>query len=108
MSLDLPKPIAVYFAAENGHDREILAQCFANDAIVRDEGRTIAGLAAIREWKAESKKKYQHTVEPLSCVQKEGKTVVIARVAGKFSGSPVDLQFVFSVKDGKIASLEIN
>jgi hypothetical protein len=32
---------------------------------VRDEGRTIKGLAAIKQWKAETKKKYQHTVEPL-------------------------------------------
>ena len=108
MSLNLPKPIAAYLAAENGDDTEVLAQCFANDAIIRDEGRKIAGLAVIKEWKAESKKKYQHTVEPLSFVQKEGKTVVMARVAGKFTGSPLDLQFVFSIKDGKIASLEVN
>jgi hypothetical protein len=47
-------------------------------------------------------------VEPLSFVQKEGKTIVMVRVAGKFTGSPLDLRFVFSIKDGKIASLEIN
>ena len=66
------------------------------------------GLAAIEEWKAETKKKYQHTIEPLASVQKDGKTVVTARVAGNFPGSPVDLQFVFSVEAGKIVSLEIH
>ena len=41
MSVELPEPIAAYMAAENGHDMEALAQCFANDAVVKDEGRTI-------------------------------------------------------------------
>ena len=84
MSVDLPEPIAAYIAAENGHDTEAVAQCFADNAVVRDEGRTIKGLAAIKEWKAETKKKYQHTVEPLESAQKDGKTVVMSRVAGNF------------------------
>ena len=74
---------------------------------MRDEGRTIKGLAAIKEWKAETKKKYQHTVEPLESAQKDGKTVVMSRVAGNFPGSPVNLEFVFGLERNKIASLEI-
>ena len=74
MSVDLPEPIAAYIAAENGHDTEAVARCFADNAVVRDEGRTIKGLAAIKQWKAETKKKYQHTVEPLESAQKDGKT----------------------------------
>jgi hypothetical protein len=93
--------------AENGHDTEALARCFADNAVVRDEGRTIKGLAAIKEWKAETKKKYQHTVEPLEAAQKDGKTVVTSRVAGNFPGSPVNLEFVFGLERNKIASLEI-
>jgi ketosteroid isomerase-like protein len=60
MSVVLPTPIAIYIAAENRGDTEALAQCFAEDAVVRDEGQTIEGLAAIKQWKAETKKKYQH------------------------------------------------
>jgi hypothetical protein len=56
MSVDLPTPIAIYIAAENRGDTEALAQCFAKDAVVRDEGKTIEGLAAIKQWKAETKK----------------------------------------------------
>ena len=89
MSITLPPPIAIYIAAENQGDTETLARCFAERAVVRDEGRTIQGLAAIKEWKAETKKKYQHTVEPLESAQKDGKTVVTSRVAGNFPGSPV-------------------
>ncbi len=108
MSVELPKPIAAYIAAENGHDPGALGQCFANDAVVQDEGRTIEGLVAIKEWKAETKRKYQHTVEPLASVQEDGHTIVTVRVAGNFPGSPVDLRFVFRVEAGKIASLEIH
>ena len=41
---------AIYIAAENRGDTEALAQCFAEHAVVRDEGQTIEGLAAIRRW----------------------------------------------------------
>src|SRR5438045_448786 len=66
MSVDPPTPIAVYIDAENRGDTKALAQCFAEDAVVRDEGKTIQGLAAIKQWKSETKRKYQHTIEPLA------------------------------------------
>ena len=34
--------------------------------MVRDEGRTIKGIAAIKAWRSEIGEKYHHTVEPLS------------------------------------------
>jgi len=108
MSIDLPAPIAIYIAAENRGDTETLAQCFAEHAVVRDEGQTIEGLAAIKRWKAETKRKYQHTVEPLACVQKDGKTIVTSRLTGNFPGSPIELQFIFRLDGNKIVSLEIH
>ena len=107
MSLNLPEPITTYFADENRHDMEALAQCFAGDAVVRDEGRTIEGLPAIKAWKAETKKKHQHTVKPLASVERDGKIDVTVRVAGNFPGSPIELQFVFTFDGGKISVLEI-
>jgi SnoaL-like protein len=107
MMTKLPMPIAIYIDAENSGDREALAQCFAENAMVRDEGQTIEGLAAIKQWKAETKKKYQHTVEPLASVQKDGKTIVTNRLTGNFPGSPIELEFVFTLDGDKIVSLEI-
>ena len=104
---NLPKPIAIYIAAENRGDTEALAQCFAEDAVVRDEGQTIEGLAAIKKWKAETKKKYQHTIEPLAFAQKDDKTIVTNRLTGNFPGSPIELEFVFTLDGNKIASLDI-
>ena len=103
----LPTPIAVYIAAENRGDAEALAQCFAEDAVVRDEGKTIEGLAAIKQWKAETKKKYQHTIEPLTSTQQDDKIIVTNRLTGNFPGSPIELEFIFTLDGNKIASLEI-
>jgi hypothetical protein len=107
MSVQVPKVIDTYIASENADDMEALAACFTADAIVRDERRAIEGLAAIKEWKVESKRKYQHTVELIDATEKGGKTVVTAKVSGNFSGSPLNLQYVFGLDGGKIASLEI-
>jgi ketosteroid isomerase-like protein len=107
MSIDLPTPIAIYIAAENRGDTEAMAQCFAEHAVVRDEGQTIEGLAAIKRWKAETKKKYQHTIEPLACAQKDDTTIVTSRLTGNFPGSPIDLKFIFGLDGDKITSLEI-
>jgi len=107
MDVDLPTPIALYIAAENNGDTEALARCFSENAVVRDEDQTIEGLAAIKEWKAETRNKYQHTVEPLLCVQKDGKTIVTNRLTGNFPGSPIEIDFVFTLAGDKIVSLEI-
>ena len=104
---NLPKPIALYVEAENTGDVKLFDQCFAEDAIVRDENETHEGLAAIKEWKAETKKKYQHTIESLTFLEKDGKNIVTNRLTGNFPGSPIELEFVFTLHDNKIVSLEI-
>lgn len=106
MSLKLPEPIHAYFIADKG-DSEAVAQCFTDDAVVKDEGRTYNGLTAIRQWKTNSSKKYTYTSEPCAFEEKGGKAIVISRLTGNFPGSPVDLRYLFSIKDNKIASLEI-
>jgi len=107
MPVDLPTPIAIYIDAENRGDTEALAKCFAEDAVVRDEGETIEGLAAIKRWKAETKKKYEHTIEPLASAQKDAKTIATTRLTGNFPASPIELEFVFELDGDKIASPEI-
>ena len=105
-SLSLPKPIAAYFAADRG-DGEAVSQCFTENAVVKDEGHTHKGRAAIKEWKTEASAKYEYTSEPFACEEKEGKTVVTSHLVGNFPGSPVDLRFFFKLEGDKIASLEI-
>ena len=105
-SLNLPKPIAAYFAADKG-DGETVSRCFTENAVVKDEGRTHKGRAAIKAWKTDVSTKYKYTCEPLACEEKDGKTVVTCHLVGNFPGSPVDLRFFFEFAGDKIASLEV-
>jgi hypothetical protein len=107
MAIQLPPAIQLYVEAENSCSPELLAQCFAPDAVVHDEGRVHKGLAAIKGWKAETKQKYNHIVEPLEIFTRDGKTILRARLSGNFPGSPVVLSFTFGLKGGKIATLTI-
>ena len=105
-SLNLPKPIAAYFAADKNNS-ETLSQCFTENAVVRDEGHTYKGRAAIQQWKTNASTKYEYTSEPFACDQKDGKTIVTSRLTGSFPGGPVNLRFFFALEGDKIASLEI-
>jgi hypothetical protein len=107
MSITLAAPIDLYFTSGNAHDTSAIGRCFAAGAVVRDEGKTITGVAAIRAWRTETEQKYHHTVEPLSVATRDGKVVVTGKVSGNFPGSPINLQHIFEIEDGRIVSLEI-
>jgi hypothetical protein len=75
---------------------------------VRDEKRTIRGLAAITAWKRESREKYRYQVEPLSATQEGDVVTLKARVSGSFPGSPVLLDYSFTLRNEMISALEIH
>ena len=106
IDLTLPEPIAAYFNADK-RDGEAIARCFTTRAIVKDEGQTHCGPAAIKAWKTEASAKYSYTSEPLAVEQRDGRYIVRSRLTGNFPGSPVDFRFIFNLERGKIASLEI-
>jgi hypothetical protein len=65
MMLNLPKPVAAYFTADEVSG-EALSRCFTDDAVVKDEGHTYNGRAAIKGWKKEASAKYQYTANTSS------------------------------------------
>ena len=104
-ALTLPDPITAYFNAdERGADA---ARYFTTHAVVKDEGRTYAGLEAIQAWKAAVSTEYSYTSVPFALEQKDGCHVVTSRVTGNFPGSPIDLRYRFRLERGLIAALEI-
>jgi ketosteroid isomerase-like protein len=107
MSPNLPQPLPAYFKAANAHDTDALVACFADDAIVRDEGKDISGSTAIREWKDRTNALYRVAIETTAVNQVDDKTIVTAQVSGTFPGSPVQLRYCFRLDGGKIAGLEI-
>lgn len=107
MAVQLPDAIAAYFDADASKDVEAVARCFAEDAVVKDEGHTHTGSDAILRWKAEASTKYTYTVESFAIAADGDRTVVSSHLAGDFPGSPTDLRYHFALVDGKIAELEI-
>lgn len=103
----LPLPVQRYFDADDRNDGEALARAFAPDAVVADEGRSHAGLAAIEAWWRDAKAKAQHRNTPIAAVGTADRTEVRTRVSGQFPGSPVTLTFAFRLAGDRIAALEI-
>ncbi|MGX1499556.1 nuclear transport factor 2 family protein [Roseibium aggregatum] len=107
MDMQLPGPIAAYFEADGSRNAEAVAECFNEDAAVKDEQQVYAGREAIRRWKAAASSKFSYTVEPIAIGKEAGRTVVTGHVVGDFPGSPVDLRYFFVLREGRISELEI-
>ncbi len=105
MSIKLIKPIETYFQAANAHDSTLLSDCFAEDAVVQDEGHEYQGLAEIKEWNETMSKKYDLTLEVISVARKKGQIIVTAQASGSFEGSPTIMEFYFTVENEKITFL---
>jgi SnoaL-like domain len=104
--IDLPTPVAAYFIADTT-GAEAVAQCFAEGAVVIDERHEHEGPAAIARWKAEGSAKYRYTTKPLAVHFSGNEITVTGCVTGDFPGSPVELQYHFTLEGDKIARLAI-
>ena len=107
MRAKLPKSLAEYFAAANTDDADRVAACFAENAVVRDEGRDIRGRGAVRAWAEAARRKYRFHAEALTIEEAADRTVVTAHLTGDFPGSPVDLRYRFKLAGPEIIALEI-
>lgn len=107
MNMKLPPLIAKFIQAKNAYDSANFVACFAEQAVVHDEGQEIRGAAAIKKWIEDSNKKYQDTLTATNLIEHNHETILTALVAGNFEGSPVSLDFHFTIKDDKIDSLRI-
>lgn len=107
MTLDVPEPVAEYLAAEEAKDADALSRCFTEDGSVHDEGQEYQGRDSIRQWKQAADAKYRYFLRTVS-VQTFGDVVAVrARLTGEFPGRPVELDHIFKLSNGKIASSEI-
>ena len=104
--IDLPAPVAAYFAADTT-GADAVAQCFTDTGVVIDERQEYRGRTAIARWKVEVSAKFRYTVDRLGAHVSGDQTTVTGRVTGDFPGSPVDLQYRFTLEGDKIARLEI-
>lgn len=107
MTIKFPKAIVAYLEAQATQSTDFLQDCFAFDAIVRDEGQTIQGIDAIKAWQQTAHAKYQYTAEPLDMSHSGNTYKVQTRLSGNFPGSPIVVEYLFRLSNEKIVSLEI-
>ncbi len=107
MTAKLPRVLADYFAATNAHDVGVMIAAFTEDATVHDEGRDHIGVVAIRAWMKETIEKYDYKVEPVESSRNGSRAVVLVSLRGKFPGSPITLQYDFTLSGERVARLEI-
>ena len=108
MSMNLPPIIQKYVDASNAHDVKAILVCFANDAVVRDENATRRDKIDIGHWITTTIEKYKFQFKPLSSQERGNETVVSVEVSGTFPGSPISLDYHFTIANDKIASLTID
>ena len=108
MPTKLPPLIQRYIDASNAHDVKSILGCFADDAVVRDENATHRGKIDIGHWATTTIEKYKFQFKPLSSQERGDETVVSVEVSGTFPGSPISLDYHFTIVNDKIASLTID
>jgi hypothetical protein len=85
-----------------------ILSCFSDDAVVRDEGEMLQGKQAIEGWITKTIGKYKFQFKPLSIKSDQPESVVAVEVSGTFPGSPVTLDYHFTIENDKIRSLIID
>jgi SnoaL-like domain len=110
MTISLPTIISEYLDAFDRGDLDAVVSCFAEDAVVVDEGAEWRGRRAIRNWLETVATRYEHTVEvrgvtPVGTIGGLERHNVRAHLEGNFPGGTVDLTDEFGLRDGRIASL---
>ncbi len=105
--MNLPNEVLDLVNAQANHDSAAFADCFSENAVVFDEGKTHKGKAEIKHWISEANNKYNTIIKPLKYTHCETTGVLLAEISGTFEGSPLILNYNFVFRDGLIQSLKI-
>jgi ketosteroid isomerase-like protein len=103
--MNLPKVLIDLIAAQNSADSVAYANCFAETAIVFDEGKKHTGKTAIKNWIARANQVYQTKMKPLD--YSPTTQTLEAEISGTFPGSPLLITYQFKIQEGQIHSLKI-
>jgi hypothetical protein len=103
--MNLPKVVADLVETQNSFDSVAYANCFSENAVVFDEGKTHIGRKEIEHWIEKANTDYQAVMKPLE--YSENEDILKAEVSGNFPGSPIVLSYHLKLEDGLIQSLKI-
>ena len=103
--MNLPNVISKLTEAQNNFDSLTYANCFSENAVVFDEGKTHNGKTEIQQWIEKANEEYQAVMKPVEYSEKE--ETLKAEVSGNVPGSPLVLAYHFKLNEGLIESLKI-
>jgi hypothetical protein len=103
-----PEVIARFLTAELADDIPAMADCFRPDAVVLDEGVTYLGRDEIVGWREKAAAAYQYTTAVLgsTAIGADG-VKVVEHLEGNFPGGLADLEYLFALRDGRVAALMV-
>ncbi len=111
MSNELPAIVAEYIRAVNAFDTDAIVATFAEDAVVNDIQREIAGTAAIRRWLDKEIVGDRVTMAVREVVDHHGDPIVRCLYDGDYDKTNLPEELVltnyFTIRNGRIASLFI-
>ncbi|PCD02126.1 hypothetical protein COC42_11670 [Sphingomonas spermidinifaciens] len=109
MTIELPKPIAEYIAANARLDVDGMVRPFAPDAVVRDVGigKEFKGHAELRTLFEVEVVPVRAIFTPDTARHENGKVVVEGPAHGDFPGSPLRFAYSFTLRNDAVAALEI-
>ena len=106
MNANLSPVIAAFFHAHNTRQTDDFNQLFTGEALVSDEAHEYRG-TAIKAWIDAAIAKYKPVANITDVTVVGEQTIATAQVSGSFPGSPAQIRYRFTLKNGKIAALTI-
>ena len=104
----LPQVITEYLAAHEARDLDLALACYNQDAAAVDEGHTNRGKREIGDWLARTSGEFTYTTQLMAAQRvDDDHYVAVHHLEGDFPGGVVDLRFLFTLREGRIAELVI-
>ncbi|WP_375196125.1 nuclear transport factor 2 family protein [Sphingobium sp.] len=108
MSIELPKPIADYVAANARLDADAMLKPFAVDAVFLDNDKRFEGHDQIRKLFEEEVIAAKAIFTPEAIRREDDKVVVVEGPAhGDFPGSPLRFTYRFTLEADAVKALEV-
>lgn len=107
MSIELPKPIADYVAANARLDADAMLEPFAADAVFLDNGKRFEGHDQLRTLFEEEVIAVKAIFTPDAIRHEDDQVVVAGPAHGDFPGSPIRFTYRFTLEADAVKALEV-
>jgi ketosteroid isomerase-like protein len=107
MSIELPKPIADYVAANARLDADAMLKPFATDAVFLDNGKRFEGHDRLRTLFEEEVIGVKAIFTPDAIRCENDRVIVEGPAHGDFPGSPIRFTYRFTLEADAIKAVEV-